>query len=84
MASGSACVATLRGLVVMALSSPEVAGHRIEASPFGAPAQDEWSLPALGLGALASAFLEPDPAVKWTTERIAAVRQGLATLSVPG
>jgi hypothetical protein len=57
---------------------------QVEASPFGAPTRDEWSLPALGLGALALAFLEPDPAVKWTAERIAAVRQGLATLSVPG
>jgi len=75
--------ATLRGLVVMALSSPDVAEHRVEASPFGAPAEGQWSLPALGLGALASAFLEPDPAVEWDTEQIAAVRQGLATLSVP-
>jgi hypothetical protein len=74
--------ATLRGLVVMALSSPDVAEHRVEASPFGALAEGQWSLPALGLGALASAFLEPDPAVEWDTERIAAVRQGLATLSV--
>ncbi len=34
--------ATMRGLVVMALSSPEVAEQRIEASPFGASAQGEW------------------------------------------
>jgi AcrR family transcriptional regulator len=75
--------ATLRGLVVMALSSPEVVGQRIAASPFGADGNGEWSLPALGLASIASAFLEPDPAVEWDNERIAAVRQGLATLSLP-
>ncbi|HLN68356.1 MAG TPA: hypothetical protein VK280_13910 [Streptosporangiaceae bacterium] len=73
--------AAMRGLVVMALSSPEVAGQRIEASPFGASARAEWSLPALGLGGIASAFLEPDPAVEWDAERIAAVRQALAALT---
>ena len=75
--------ASLRGLVVMALSWPDVAVQRIEASPFAAPAPGEWSLPALGLASVASAFLEPDPAVEWNTERIAAVRQGLAALSAP-
>jgi len=54
--------ATLRGLVVMALSWPDIAEQRIEASPFGAIDRDEWSLPALGLAGIASAFLEPDPA----------------------
>jgi AcrR family transcriptional regulator len=75
--------ATLRGLVVMALSWPDIAEQRVEASPFGAPTQAEWSLPALGLAGLASAFLEPDPAVEWDAGRIAAVRRGLATLSYP-
>ena len=75
--------ATMRGLVVMALSSPEVAEQRIEASPFGASAQGEWSLAALGLGGIASAFLEPDPAVEWDAERIAAARQALAALALP-
>jgi AcrR family transcriptional regulator len=75
--------ATMRGLVVMALSSPEVVGQRIEASPFGARAQAEWSLPALGLGGIAAAFLEPDPETEWDAERIAAVRQALAALTLP-
>jgi AcrR family transcriptional regulator len=75
--------ATLRGLVVMALSWPDIAEQRVEASPFGAPAQAEWSLPALGLAGLASGFLEPDPAVEWDAGRLAAVRRGLATLSYP-
>jgi len=75
--------ATMRGLVVIALSAPDVAGQRIEARPFGADARGQWSLPALGLAGLASAFLEPDPAVEWDAGRIAAVRQALATLTVP-
>jgi hypothetical protein len=60
-----------------------VAEQRLEASPFGADTRSEWALPALGLADLASAFLEPDPTVEWGTGRIAAVRQSLATLSVP-
>jgi AcrR family transcriptional regulator len=75
--------ATMRGLVVMALSAPDVAEQRIQARPFGADAGGQWSLPALGLAGLASAFLEPDPAVAWDAGRIAAVRQALATLTVP-
>jgi AcrR family transcriptional regulator len=76
--------ATMRGLVVMALSAPDVASHRVVARPFGADAEEEWSLPSLGLGGMASAFLEPDPAVQWDAGRIAAVRQALADLVLPG
>jgi AcrR family transcriptional regulator len=74
--------ATMRGLVVMALSAPDVAEQRIAARPFGADTEGQWSLPALGLAGLASSFLEPDPSVAWDAERIAAVRQALATLTV--
>src|SRR5271165_74484 len=40
--------ATMRGLVLMALSIPDIAAHRTLASPFGAARTDEWSLPAAG------------------------------------
>jgi AcrR family transcriptional regulator len=76
--------ATMRGLVIMALSMPEIAAHRRLASPFGAASQDEWSLPAIGLAGIASAFLEPDPSVEWDDERIAGVRAELAALTAPG
>jgi AcrR family transcriptional regulator len=72
--------ATMRGLVIMALSVPGLAGHRVRATPFGAAAEGEWSLPALGLGSTVAAFLEPDPSVVWDDERLASVRQGLASL----
>jgi AcrR family transcriptional regulator len=75
--------ATMRGLVIMALSMPEIASHRSQASPFGAVTRQEWSLAALGLASVASAFLEPDPTVEWDGERIASVRQALLSVTVP-
>lgn len=75
--------ATMRGLIVIALSTPELAARRIAASPFGAASTNEWSLPALGLASIASAFLEPDPAVEWDAERVVSVRRALSTLSMP-
>jgi len=73
----------MRGLVITALSMPEVAAYRAQASPFGAEKADEWSLPGLALGSMALAFLEPDPAVEWDPERLASVRQALAGLALP-
>jgi AcrR family transcriptional regulator len=70
--------ATMRGLVLMALSTPDMATHRAEASPFGAADKGEWSLAALGVASIATAFLEPDPAIEWNEERLASVRQALS------
>ena len=75
--------AALRGLVIMALSTPALAGERLRASPFGAAAEQEWSLPALGLASVASGLLEPDPDVSWDDERVAYVRAALRQLQVP-
>jgi AcrR family transcriptional regulator len=74
--------ATMRGLVMMALSAPEVAAGRTGASPFGAVTTGEWSLPALGIAGLASAFLEPDPAAVWDGARIASTRRALLAADV--
>jgi hypothetical protein len=76
--------AAMRGLVMTALSMPEVATYRARARPLGAAATDEWSLPGLALASVALAFLEPDPAVEWDAERIASVRHALAGLAIPG
>jgi len=67
--------ATLRGLVITALSSPETAAHTASAQPFGTPDRAEWSLPALGVASLAMSFLEPDPAVEWTADRPAEIHR---------
>jgi len=75
--------ATLRGLVIMALSMPAIAGQRCEASPFGAAANEQWSLPALGMASIAVTFLEPDPTVEWDAERVASVRERLLSLAHP-
>ena len=75
--------ASLRGLIVMALSMPDLARHRTLASPFGAASKDEWSLAAMGLASIAAAFLEPDPATEWDDERVSTVRRALSTLSEP-
>lgn len=75
--------ATMRGLVIQALSEPELPAQRAKASPFGAVGEDEWSLAALGAASIATAFLEPDPAIKWDGERVARLRQGLNSLSLP-
>lgn len=72
--------ATMRGLVISAMSMPDLAERRTRASPFGAAAEAEWSLPALGLASIASAFIEPDPDVQWDADRVASVRQTLISL----
>jgi AcrR family transcriptional regulator len=73
--------ATMRGLVIMALSMPELAGQQAPQNPFGA--DGDWSLAAIGLSSTALAFLEPDPAAGWDADRIAAVRAALGSLSLP-
>ena len=69
--------AAMRGLVMTALTVPDITAQRAAAQPFGAPDAREWSLPALGLGAMATAFLEPDPEFTWDAERAAAIRDAL-------
>jgi AcrR family transcriptional regulator len=75
--------ATLRGLVIMALSTPDIAAERTQASPFGAASSEEWSLAAIGLASIASAFLEPDPTIEWDDRRLTNVRQALSSWAPP-
>jgi len=75
--------ATMRGLVIMAQSMPELGQQRIAAQPLAAAVTTDWSLPALGLAGLASAFIEPDPDVEWGENRVATVKQALAALALP-
>ena len=69
--------ATMQGMVMTALTVPGIAARRTSARPFGASEPGEWSLPALGLGAVATAFLEPDPGFTWDASRAAAIRDAL-------
>ena len=74
--------ATMRGMVMTAVTVPGIAGYRTAAQPFGAPEVGEWSLPALGLGAIATAFLEPDPGITWDAGRAAHIRDALISLDL--
>jgi AcrR family transcriptional regulator len=75
--------ATMRGLVIMALSMPEIAEQRTTTNPFDGERASEWSLAATGFAGLASAFLEPDPAIQWNDERLNVVRAELRAISLP-
>ena len=75
--------ATLNGLIIKALSTPGVAGHRVPACPFGAVTEQEWSMPALGLGGVAAAFLEPDPEIEWDERRLTRIHEALRTWVPP-
>ncbi|UNO40806.1 TetR/AcrR family transcriptional regulator [Streptomyces sp. MST-110588] len=75
--------ATMRGLVLTALSTPDVATRTTPAGPFGARHTDRWSQPALGIAGLACAFLEPDLTIEWNQERFAKVRAALEGGSRP-
>ena len=45
--------------------------------------EEEWSLPALGAAAIASALLEPAPALNWDGDRARRLYEGLSSLAVP-
>jgi AcrR family transcriptional regulator len=72
--------ATMRGLVIMAQSMPELGEQRTAGRPLPAGAIADWSLPALGLAGVAWAWIEPDPDVEWDSGRIARVSHVMATL----
>jgi hypothetical protein len=76
--------ATMLGLVMTALTVPDVTRHRTAAQPFETADASEWSLPALGLGAIATAFLEPDPDFTWDGERAAAISDALRSHTASG
>ena len=69
--------ATLRGLILMAPSIPDITTRRVPATPFGAQDEAEWSQPALAIAGIALSFLEPDPTVEWNDERRAQIHQAV-------
>jgi AcrR family transcriptional regulator len=75
--------ADLRGLVIMALATPDIATRPIRARPFGTANVSDWSLTALGLASIAMTFIEPDPGVVWDEGRFATVRHAFETLEAP-
>lgn len=76
--------AVARGLVIMALASPDIATRPIRARPFGATEAADWSPAALAITSIANTFLEPDPTIIWDAERLANVRRTLESLGPAG
>ncbi|GGT12381.1 TetR/AcrR family transcriptional regulator [Nonomuraea spiralis] len=72
-------VATLRGLILMAPSNPEIISRRFQANPFEAPEPAEWSEPALAIASVVLGLLENDSEVEWTDEHERSVAAGLRT-----
>ncbi|MEU7872635.1 hypothetical protein [Dactylosporangium sp. NPDC049140] len=71
--------ATMHGLVLSALATPEIATRVTMTSPPGAAGTQPWSLPAIGIATVAMGFLEPDPDAEWDDERLAAIHATLDT-----
>ena len=69
--------ATMTGLAIKTLATPQTATERFAVNPFGSTDLGAWSLPAIGLAGVVLAYLEPDPVVHWDAARIASVRQVL-------
>ncbi|MEP6563191.1 MAG: TetR/AcrR family transcriptional regulator, partial [Nakamurella sp.] len=69
--------ATMRGLVITALSTPELASKLIVGRPTGAAGVEPWSLPAIGMAGIAMALLEPDPTAEWDDQRLAEIHRTL-------
>ncbi|MGX6607361.1 TetR/AcrR family transcriptional regulator [Micromonosporaceae bacterium Da 78-11] len=76
--------ATMNGLVITTLSTPEVASHLMLASPFGTAEKDNWSLPAIGMASIAMSFLEPDPSAEWDAQRLSEIHRTLDAWLTPG
>jgi hypothetical protein len=75
--------AHFRGLVLMSPTNPDIVEAHIEADPFGTGEPAHWPVRAVALAGVALTFLEPDPDITWTEERIAAARNRLTAARHP-
>jgi AcrR family transcriptional regulator len=71
--------AAVRGVTMMATSDPALAAQRLQSAPFWSPDRAGWSLPAMALGSIVFALLEPDPEIEWGAERAMALREVVGT-----
>jgi AcrR family transcriptional regulator len=71
--------AGMRGLLTMAGSDPALGTQRLRAAPFWPTQSADWSLPAMAVGSVITAFLEPDPDIEWKAERATALLEVVGT-----
>lgn len=75
--------ATMHGLVITALSRPEVATDVTTANPFDPTDEQPWSLPAIAMASIAMAFLEPDLSNRWSDKRLSEIHRALTAWTTP-
>ncbi|MBO0885942.1 MAG: TetR/AcrR family transcriptional regulator [Acidimicrobiales bacterium] len=75
--------AAMRGLLTMATSDPALGAQRLWAAPFWPTERVDWSLPALAVGAVITALLEPDPDIEWEPHRAMALLEAVGTSQDP-
>lgn len=73
--------ATMRGMVIMAPSNPELVTRTVHTDPFGAPGPAEWTQPALALAGIVMTFIEADPDVEFDEDRLETLRTELSAPS---
>lgn len=71
--------AAMRGLLTMATSDPTLGTQRLRAAPFWPTETVDWSLPAVAVGSVITALLEPDPEIAWEAERAKALLEVVET-----
>lgn len=74
--------ASLRGILVTASCGPELA-QPLTAAPFSAGEAAQWTPAAVAVAAIATVFLEPDPAVTWDEQRTTAIHDALTSWAPP-
>lgn len=73
---------SMHGLIITEIAAPEIAGQETVARPFGAPADQRWSLSALSLASVAMTFLEPDPDAAWRDLQLAHLYEAIDAIAV--
>jgi hypothetical protein len=75
---------TYTGLVVRALSDPELLKNERTMQPFGASQPGEWSVAAYLAASAFLSFVEPDPTVVWNEARISGVLAAIERVADSG
>lgn len=78
----SAMGTIMTGIVVKVCARPDLLTETTVLAPFGSTEHTEWTAPALQAVGFLLASLEPDRAIAWDAQRVAAVRDALGEIEV--